>query len=283
MYTGSAWKYVNRYKYNAFKVLTTNPSNHSYVAYSPYRNTVTTGIIDTNFNNFLSKLSGQLTTRQVTAINEVRSLVKSGGWNNRFGIHEFRFEGAGCYRSGIDDNSYNLNDSITHDGNPVSTVSVDFTSLNGNHNSLAVSGFFDGFGVYGAMSVVYRDCEIMGVFFRASTLPDQMELDDTVADGNYYFKVGTHTGYPALNLYSDSNCSNRYLPTAIDHVSPSTTASYINSHRGYTYYRGSEGCQTIRYNASSTIDNDYQDYINLFTNGETGRFIIKRYVTLPNV
>ena len=42
------------------------------------------------------------------------------------------------------------------------------------------------------MSVVYRDGDIVGVFFRASTLPDRIELHDTVAEGTYKFEVEIH-------------------------------------------------------------------------------------------
>lgn len=197
----------------------------------------------------------------------------------------FWFEGAGCYRAGnttYPDDSYSAN---------VSEVSVNFTSLNGYHNEAGFpSDFNDGFGLYGAMSVVYRDGDIVGVFTRASTLPDKMELADTVAEGTYSFKVGTHPesgGYKALNLYklNDFTESGRTLPVAIDNTLEDGISG-VNSHKGFNTERGSEGCQTLQHDLNNQTDytkSDYNDYIGLFNASEKGMFVIKRYVILPNV
>lgn len=139
-----------------------------------------------------------------------------------------------------------------------------------------LSEWADGYGLYGAISIVYRAGDIVGVFFRASTLPDKIEIQDTVADGTYKFVVGTHPqsgGYKALNLYTLNG--SRTLPAIIDKVS-GVGVSGVNAHKGYKLYRGSEGCQTI-------ASEDYDNYINLFKTGEEGQFYIKRYVSLPTI
>lgn len=133
------------------------------------------------------------------------------------------------------------------------------------------------------MSIVYRNGDIVGVFFRANTLPDKIDTNDaTVAEGTYSFKVGTHPitgGYKALNLYQLNNFteSGRRLPAVIDNKDGDGYITGVNSHKGYINERGSEGCQTICYE-----NNDYQDYISLFDEDEKGKFVIIRYCNLPN-
>lgn len=266
-----------KYIYNAYKILNKNPNYTSYVSG-----------IKSNIDNFINVFSEQLTTRQKNIISGLKSTFEHdyGHVYDKDGIIEFRYEGAGCYR-GDSDNYYTPSE--------VSTASVDFRNLGGYHkDNDSQDGFNDGLGLYGAMSVVYKKGDIMGVFFRASTLPDQMEFDDTVASGKYKFKVGTHPisgGYKALNLYNYNE--SRTLPAIIDHVSGNGITG-VNSHAGYKNMRGSEGCQTIYCPLSTDQrsklgkpyyndpNDDYNDYIKLFDQ-DNGQFIISRYVTLPNV
>jgi len=286
MYTQLEWATKDRYKYNAFKVINVSPTHLPVYDYmNTSRLTTLKNQINSNIANLINQLGSQFTTRQKNALTEVGTIITTQfDWLEFYGVHEFRFEGAGCYQNGN-----GVDDSYSPD--EVSAVSVDFRNLGGNHNEAGFpSNFNDGFGLYGAMSVVYRDGDIMAVFTRASTLPDQMEQDDTVAEGTYFFKVDFHyppggTSYKALRLHVDEACTNDQLPTAIDHVSPSGVADSINSHKGYINMRGSTGCQTLQndqFNESIYTKSDYTNYIDLFTKGEIGKFVIRRYVTLPN-
>lgn len=278
MYTGKTLIIRDRYKYNVDKVLNVNPN------YLPYQDYLSEAYIyscknqiNTNVENLITQLSDQLTYRQKAALREVSDILRyQWDFSLMFGIHEFRFEGAGSYRAGTSDDGYN--------STTVTRISVDFTNLGGYHNVTGYpSDYNDGFGLYGAMSVIYRNGDILGVFFRASTLPDKIDVYDTISEGTFSFKVGTHPisgGYKALNLYLLNDFSadpGRYLPAAIDN-NDDGSISGINSHKGYLNERGSEGCQTIAYENS-----DYDDYIALFNANETGRFFIMRYVNLPSV
>lgn len=134
----------------------------------------------------------------------------------------------------------------------------------------------DGFGLYGAISVIYRNGDFIGILFRTSTLPDKIESHDTINQGVFKFVVGTHpmaSGYKALNIYTLDG--SRTLPTAIDNTA-GIGVSDINAHRG------SEGCQTIPWE----VDNpnyDYERYIGLFNTNEKGKYTVQHLVKLPNV
>jgi len=286
MYTSVTMQTKDRYSYNGFRILNINPNHlpEGDVLSETYIANCKT-IVYNNIENLISQLSAQLTSRQKAALRIVGDTVRNQwDFSLMFGVHEFRFEGAGSYRSGIDDDGYAANDP----NYPVSITSIDFVSRGGYHNEAGFpTDFNDGFGLYGTMSVVYRDGEIMGVFNRASTLPDKLETYDTVAEGTYSFKVGTHPisgGYKALNIYklNDFTSAGRTLPTAINKT-PGEGITGVNSHRGYKSYRGSEGCQTLFYDSSGGSNDDWTSYIGLFITTETGRFVIKRYITLPSV
>lgn len=203
-------------------------------------------------------------------------MFKSSGrftTSDLMGINEFRFEGAGCYRGGTSDDGYN--------SSKVSKVSIDFRNLNGNHNDGQPSSFNDGYGLFGAMSVVVRKGDIVGIFFRASTIPDKMDRCATLSEGIYSFKVGTHKGYKALNLYKLNNFtgSGRRLPAVIDNANnDGNIIEGVNSHKGWNNERGSEGCMTI-----TNANGDYYDYIDLFRSSEKGKFVLERKCNLPNV
>jgi hypothetical protein len=171
----------------------------------------------------------------------------------------------------------------TYNSARVTLKSVDFTLLGGAHFDAQVpKQWADGFGLYGAITIIYRNGDFVGVFFRSSTLPDEIERDDTVAEGVFKFIVGTHPmagGYKSLNLYTLDG--NRTLPAAIDNAS-GKGVSGVNAHKGYNTERGSEGCLTIPGNESDIIT-DYGRYISLYTPGESGKIIVKRLVTLPSL
>lgn len=223
-----------------------------------------------NLNNFKYNIYHQLTSRQKKAFDEVIDILVRLDDSDMSKAHEFRFEGAGTYRAGNSEND-------SFNSNKTSLVSIDFSKLNGAHyDNIENQEYADGVGLYGALTFVYRKGDLLGLFFRSSTLPDQMEIDDTVAEGKYIYKVGTHPmagGYKALNLYTIG--MSRTLPTIIDNVS-GNGASGINAHKGYNSERGSEGCQTIP-------GADYDKYIKLYRSDDSGFFYIKRYVNLPKL
>ncbi|MFC5470166.1 hypothetical protein ACFPPD_15775 [Cohnella suwonensis] len=153
-----------------------------------------------------------MTKRQYDAIGTVINWALSSTTSlaDKMGIVEFRFEGSGSYQGGDPATPQGYNST------KVSLKSIDFTGATttctgGKHDlDYATNGFVHaanfhtGKGLYGAMSVIYRNGDILGVFQRASTLPNKMESFDTVAPGTYKFVVGTHPmsgGYKALNLY----------------------------------------------------------------------------------
>ncbi len=273
-YDGTTMKTQGAYKYNAFKILNTDPY---YLTGSESTADKRTRLSE-NVDSLILSLSNQLSQRQVHCLEEMGSMFSSSAkfsTSELMGIHEFRFEGAGCYRSGIDDDGRNTS--------RVSRVSIDFRNLNGEHNDGQPSDFNDGYGLYGAMAVVVRKAEIVAIFFRASTLPDEMDKDATLAEGIYSFKVGTHPisgGYKALNLYKLNNFSSsgRNLPAVIDNMNDDGIISGVNSHMGHNTERGSEGCPTI-----TKANDDYDDYIALFNSAETGKFVLERKCNLPNV
>lgn len=263
MYTSTTMTSIDRYSYNVHKILNKGP------VYFATSDSISSKkkVIEENMNNFLGNLDSQFTTRQREALLDVVETLKEYTSEELNGVHEFRYEGAGNYRSGNSEND-------TYNSSKVSKISIDFTDRQGQHfDGLIPEEWADGIGLYGALSVVYRQGDFLGVFFRSSTLPDQMEQDDTAKDGVYSFKVGTHPmsgGYKALNVYTLDG--SRTLPALIDNTA-GEGISGVNSHMGYNTERGSEGCFTIP-------KEDYDDYIDLFNSGENGKITVKRVISV---
>lgn len=275
MYVGSSFitKEYGRYSYNAFCILNKSPQYLASSTDPAYQ----AGVISTNFETLRNAFKTDLTQRQYDAIGTLLNYVMSLSAGDRKKLIEYRFEGSGVYQGGSPGSPTTISSNV-------SRKSVDFRSKNGAHNSAwgsfqPASGFHEGNGLYGAMSIIYRNGDIVGIFHRASTLPDKMESSDTVMSGTYKFVVGLHpmsgsNQYKALNLYKWGT-NNRALPALIDKVSDSApgTANGINAHKGYNTERGSEGCQTI-------CLHDYDMYISLFSSGEEGTFIISHQVSI---
>ncbi|WP_058302159.1 hypothetical protein [Gorillibacterium timonense] len=276
MYTSSTFqtKESGRYSYNAFVILNKSPQYLTGNTDPAYQ----ASVISSNFATLRNAFKEQLTQRQYDAIGTVLTYVMSLNAADRMKLLEYRFEGSGVYQGGDPANPSSI------DAN-VSRISVDFRQKNGQHNTawgtfVPAAKFHEGNGLYGAMSVIYRNGDIIGIFQRASTLPDKMEVADTLKPGSYKFVVGIHpmsggsSAYKALNLYK-LGTTDRTLPALIDNTpdGASGTVSGINSHKGFNYERGSEGCQTI-------TQLDYDAYIALFTTGESGTFIIQHQVSI---
>ncbi len=274
MYTGKSIRTKDRYKYNFNKIININPN---------YLKEGASGVeaeekLRSNCQNLINSLGEQLTDLQKLRIELLYSdLGQPDFYLNEIkdSLIEIRYEGAGWYVNG-----YGLNN---YDSGRSNLASIDFSDFGGDHRDgdKHPANYCDGIGVYGAMAIVVRRCEIMGIFFRASTLPDDMFHHDTVAPGVYSFKVGTHPssgGYKALNLYmlNDFSYAGRTLPNIKNMPgSPNPGVTGVNSHKGWNNYRGSEGCQTI-----CQSDGDYNDYISLFNSGEKGYFHIARHVQI---
>ena len=150
-------------------------------------------------------------------------------------------------------------------------------------------------GLYGAEAVVMNEGMVLGVFTRASTLPDPEYIGGTIKEGVYDYVIGIHpmdsnrpvsepvanatsstysgTQYIAPNLYYNGS---RILPT--EYPNDKHGGLYImeggNSHAGFLSYmgkkgKGSEGCPVLYWP-------DYYDYISLYSYGEKGKYIILR-------
>lgn len=161
--------------------------------------------------------------------------------------------------------------------------------------------------LYGAEAIIMNGGMILGVFTRASTLPDD-QRHATICEGIYDYKVGRHhqsrhnteIGQPAPkdengNYYTypkqvwnkrtkkyeivaipiDDWRKGAYKALRLQGRIPSTKngrldeATGINSHYGYRTVRGSEGCQTV-------YGDDYTTYIDLYEWTDYGKFIVIR-------
>lgn len=286
MYTGTSFQYrdSNRYKFNAHVILNESPS---YISSTTPQDIVVK--VTANVNNLRNVFKDQLTQRQYDALGMVMDNVLSNemSLSDKMSIIELRFEGAGSYQN----NSTDSPQYQSVNSNKVTPKSIDFKDFGGNHNAAwgtftPDASFHTGKGLYGAMTVVYKNGDIMGVFMRTSTLPDQMDvlskpspfvqqLSDTIKPDTYKAQVGTHTptGEKALNLRTMKGSSS--IPTLIDHEpSPSATAATgVNAHKGYRTERGSTACQTI-------APDDHSYWINLYPSSGTFKFIVKHLVNI---
>lgn len=258
MYIEKSFQYrdSNRYKFNAYMILNQSPSFIS--STSPQD---IAAKVSTNIGNIRNIFKDQLTQRQYDALGTVMNTVLSASTplSDQTSIMEFRFEGAGVYQN-------NSTDSPKYqyvNPNRITPKSIDFTDLGGKHNVawgtfVPDPNFHTGKGLYGAMTVVYKNGDILGIFMRTSTLPNQMDvlnnpspfekqLSDTIKPGTYRAVVGIHgpTGEKALNLRTLDGSV--LIPTLIDHFPvPSTSgADGVNAHKGFATERGSTACQTI--------------------------------------
>lgn len=286
MYTGTSFQYrdSNRYKFNAHVILNQSPSFIS--STSPQDIVVK---VTANINNLRNVFKDQLTQRQYDALGTVMDEVLNNemSLSDKMSMIELRFEGAGSYQN----NSTDSPQYQSVNSNKVTPKSIDFSDLNGKHNTawgtfVPDANFHTGKGLYGAMTVVYKNGDIMGVFMRTSTLPDQMDvlskpspfvkqLSDTIKPGMYKAVVGIHTptGEKALNLRTLGGSAS--IPTLIDHEpSPSTTeATGVNAHKGYRTERGSTACQTI-------APEDHSYWIGLYPSSGTFRFVVRHLASI---
>lgn len=150
---------------------------------------------------------------------------------------------------------------------------------------------------------------VLGVFTRASTVPDDPANKATVMEGIYNYRVGRHhinrqateinppvptkdngdyytyegkvrnavtKKLEDADLPIDNWKKGAYPALRLQGGIPATYgnwgtgfATYINSHVGYDGMRGSEGCMTL-------YESDYQTYMNLFNGRDKGKMIIAR-------
>ena len=153
-------------------------------------------------------------------------------------------------------------------------------------------------GLYNAEAIVMNEGMILGVFTRASTLPDNPKEHATVLPGVYDYVVGRHhqgrvhtdIGQPVPVKEDGSYYTYKKGDQEIEiknwqqgaykalrlqgrlpamYGTRKDLASYINSHVGCYGKRGAEGCMTLH-------PDDYLSYMNLFNWGDRGKFVIIR-------